>query len=117
SYSTILNLFDRLGSKGLQAAYDRSFAAFQAMRGSASARKKKRAAAHAALASRVNVLRTAGYIGDEGLLPRGKIAQRINGYEIQAAELMFSGVLEQMDIHQLAATFTALIYEERRRSD
>lgn len=117
SYSTILNLFDRLGTKGLQSAYDRSFAAFQAMRGSASARKKKRAAAHAALASRVNVLRAAGYIDDEGLLPRGKIAQRINGYEIQAAELMFSGVLEQMDIHQLAATFTALIYEERRRSD
>lgn len=117
SYSTILNLFDRLGTKGLQSAYDRSFAAFQAMRGSASARKKKRAAAHAALASRVNVLRTAGYIDDDGLLPRGKIAQRINGYEIQAAELMFSGVLEQMNIHQLAATFTALIYEERRRSD
>lgn len=117
SYSTILNLFDRLGSKGLQAAYDKSFAAFQALRGSAAARKKKRAAAHAALASRVNVLRAAGYLDDEGLLPRGKIAQRINGYEIQAAELMFSGVLEQMDIHQLAATFTALIYEERRRNE
>ena len=117
SYSTILNLFDRLGTKGLQSAYDRSFAAFQATRGSASARKKKRAAAHAALAVRVNVLREAGYIDKDGLLPRGKIAQRINGYEIQAAELLFSGVLEQMDIHQLAATFTALIYEERRRSE
>ena len=117
SYSTILNLYDRLGTKGLQSAYDRSFAAFQAMSGSASARKKKRAAAHAALASRVNVLRTAGYIDVDGLMPRGKIAQRINGYEIQVAELLFSGVLEQMDMHQLATTFTALIYEERRRSD
>lgn len=117
SYSTILNLYDRLGTKGLQSAYDKSFAAFQAMSGSASARKKKRAAAHAALASRVNVLRSAGYIDPDGLMPRGKIAQRINGYEIQVAELMFSGVLEEMDMHQLAATFTALIYEERRRSD
>jgi len=117
SYSTILNLFDRLGSKGLQEAYDSSFAAFQAESGSASARKKKRAAAHAALAVRVNVLREAGYIDDKGLLPRGKIAQRINGYEIQTAELLFGGVLEEMDIHQLAATFTALIYEERRRSE
>ena len=117
SYSTILNLFDRLGTKGLQSAYDRSFAAFQAIRGSASTRKKKRAAAHAALAVRVNVLREAGYIGSDGLLPRGKIAQRINGYEIQVAELLFGGVLEQMDIYQLAATFTALIYEERRRSE
>lgn len=117
SYSTILNLYDRLGSKGLQEAYDQSFAAFQAMKGTAAARKKKRAAAHAALASRVNVLREAGYIDADGLMPRGRIAQRINGYEIQAAELMFSGVLEQMDIHQLAATFTALIHEERRRAD
>ncbi|MCK5941830.1 MAG: DEAD/DEAH box helicase [Planctomycetes bacterium] len=117
SYSTILNLYDRLGSKGLQEAYDRSFAAFQALKGSASARQKKRAAAHAALASRVNVLREAGYLDDSGLLPRGKVAQRINGYEIQAAELLFSGVLEEMDLHQLAATFTALIHEERRRAD
>lgn len=117
SYSTILNLYDRLGTKGLQAAYDKSFAAFQAMSGSAAARKKKRAAAHASLAVRVNVLRSAGYIDVDGLMPRGKIAQRINGYEIQVAELMFSGVLEAMDMHQLAATFTALIFEERRRSD
>ncbi|MGC6487469.1 MAG: DEAD/DEAH box helicase [Planctomycetota bacterium] len=117
SYSTILNLYDRLGSRGLQEAYDRSFSAFQAMKGSESARRKKRAAAHAALASRVNVLREAGYLGEDGLLPRGKIAQRINGYEIQAAELLFDGVLEDMDIHQLSATFTSLIHEERRRVD
>lgn len=117
SYSTILNLYDRLGSKGLLEAYDRSFSAFQALKGSASARQKKRAAAHAALASRVNVLREAGYLEDGGLLPRGKIAQRINGYEIQAAELLFNGVLDEMDIHQLAATFTSLIHEERRRAD
>jgi superfamily II RNA helicase len=117
SYSTILGLYDRLGSKGLLAAYDRSFAAFQAQKGSASTRQKKRAAAHAALSCRVNVLRQAGYLDDSGLLPRGKVAQRINGYEIQVAELLFAGVLEQMDMHQLAATFAALIHEERRRAE
>lgn len=117
SYSTILNLYDRLGSKGLLAAYDKSFAAFQALKGTPSARAKKRAAAHAALALRVQVLRDAGYLGEAGLLPRGKVAQRINGYEIQVAELLFSGVLDTMDLHQLAATFTALIHEDRRRAD
>ncbi len=117
SYSTILNLYDRLGSKGLLAAYDSSFAAFQALKGTPSARAKKKAAAHAALACRVQVLRDAGFLGEDGLLPRGKIAQRINGYEIQVAELLFSGVLEQMDMHQLAATFTALIHEDRRRAE
>lgn len=117
SYSTILNLYDRLGSKGLLAAYDQSFAAFQAETGSAATRQKKRAAAHAALALRVQVLRDAGFLDDRGLLPRGRCAQRINGYEIQVAELLFSGVLERMDLHQLAATFTALIHEDRRRAE
>jgi superfamily II RNA helicase len=117
SYSTILNLYDRLGSKGLLAAYDKSFAAFQAQKGTPATRAKKKAAAHAALAARMQVLRDAGYLDDDGLLPRGKVAQRVNGYEIQVAELLFSGVLEQMDMHQLAATFTALIHEDRRRPD
>jgi superfamily II RNA helicase len=117
SYSTILNLYDRLGSKGLLAAYDKSFAAFQATKGTPATRQKKRAAAHAALAVRVQVLRAAGYLDADGLLPRGKVAQRINGYEIQATELLYSGALDQMDLHQLAATFTALIHEERRRAD
>ncbi len=117
SYSTILNLYDRLGSKGLLEAYDHSFAAFQSQQGSASGRAKKKAAAHAALSLRVQVLRDAGFLGDDGLMPRGKLAQRINGYEIQVAELMFSGVLEDMNLHQLATTFTALIHEDRRRAD
>jgi superfamily II RNA helicase len=117
SYSTILNLYERLGGKGLLDAYDRSFAAYQAATGSAATRTKKRAAARAALLSRVQILREAGYLDDRTLLPRGKVAQRINGYEIQATELMFSGVLERMDLHQLAATFTALIHEERRRAE
>ncbi len=117
SYSTILNLYERLGGKGLLDAYDRSFAAFQAAKGSASARQKKRNAARAALLVRLQVLRDAGYLDAQGLLPRGKVARRINGYEIQAAEILFSGALEDMDIHQLAATFTALIHEERKKAD
>ena len=117
SYSTILNLYDRLGSKGLLAAYDKSFAAFQAMTGTPATRQKKKAAAHASLARRVQVLRDAGFLDEKGLLPRGKLAQRINGYEIQVAELLFSGALEPLDVHQLAATFTALIHEDRRRAE
>lgn len=117
SYSTILNLYERLGRDGLLEAYDRSFAAFQSLRGSKAAQARKRDAAHAALTLRVQVLRDAGYLDDRGLLPRGSLAKRINGYEIQVAELLFSGVLEDMDLHQLAATFAALIHEDRRRAE
>jgi superfamily II RNA helicase len=114
SYSTILNLYERMGL-GLLDAYDRSFAAFQAAAGgSEKHRARARAQAHAALRTRIDVLVEAGYIGDDGLLPRGTMAQSINGYEVQVTELLFDGVLEELDLHQLAATFTAIVHEERR---
>ena len=116
SYSTILNLFEHLGGH-LMEAYDRSFAAFQAESGSRKKRERVRSAERAALRARMHVLEEAGYMDDEGLLPRGRLAKRINGYEIQVTELLFDGVLDDMDMHQLAATFTSLVYEERRRDN
>jgi len=116
SYSTILNLFEHLGGQLMQ-AYDRSFAAFQAESGSRKKRERIRKAERAALRARVHVLEEAGYMDEDGLLPRGRLARRINGYEIQVTELLFDGVLDHMDMHQLAATFTALVYEERRRDN
>lgn len=113
SYSTIINLYERMGH-GLVEAYDRSFAAFQAETGSAKRRDRLRSEARAAIRARVAVLDEAAYIDADGLLPRGRIAQQINGYEIQVTELLFGGVLDELDIHQLAATFASLVHEERR---
>ncbi|MEZ5965356.1 MAG: DEAD/DEAH box helicase [Planctomycetota bacterium] len=113
SYSTIINLYSRMGL-GLLDAYDRSFAAFQAASGSQKRQDRARSVARAALRARIEILVEAGYIDDDGLLPRGRMAQRINGYEIQVTELLFDGVLEELDVHQMAATFTALVHEERR---
>jgi len=114
SYSTILNLYEHLGGQ-LMEAYDQSFAAFQAATGSKKKRDKIRNREQAALRARLQILTDAGYVDQEGLLPRGRLACKINGYEIQVTELMFAGVLDEMDMHQLAATFTALVHEERRR--
>lgn len=116
SYSTILNLYAHMGGKLLD-AYDKSFAAFQAQKGTQATRQKKRQAARAALLQRLQILEEAGYLGDGVLLDRGKLAQRINGYEIQATEILFSGALDGMDIHQLAVTFAALIHQERRSAE
>jgi superfamily II RNA helicase len=113
SYSTILNLYQRMGAE-LVAAYDRSFAAFQAQSGSAKRRERARSEARAAMRARLAVLQEAAYIDADGLLARGRIAQQINGYEIQVTELLFGGVLDDLNIHQLAATFAALVHEERR---
>ncbi len=115
SYSTVMNLYDHMGMDMVD-AYDKSFAAFQAQTGSQRQRERIRSKARAALRARIHVLMEAGYLDEEGLLPRGRMACHINGYEIQVTELLFDGVLEQMDMHQLAATFCCLVYEERRRS-
>lgn len=116
SYSTVLNLFERMGLSLLD-AYDKSFAAFQvASGGSAKKRERARARARATMRARIEVLTEAGYLdADDGsILPRGALAQQINGYEVQVTELLFDGVLDELDIHQLSATFTALVHEERR---
>ena len=116
SYSTILNLYDRMGSE-LVHAYDKSFASFQAQEGGQKSREKKRLAARQALLTRVAILRKAGFLDAEGLLPRGQLAQQINGYEIQVTELLMSGTLDRMSMHELAAVFAAIVHEERRASD
>jgi superfamily II RNA helicase len=114
SYSTIVNLFDRMGFDLLD-AYDRSFASFQAAAGSQRKRERIRSHARAALRAKIAVLEKAGYLDpDGGLFDRGRIAQRINGYEIQVTELLFDGVLDDCDMHQLACVFTALVHEPRR---
>ena len=118
SYSTILNLWERIGMRLLE-AYDRSFAAFQAGDGgSKKAGEKRREAARAALLARIHVLRMAGYLGEEKeILPRGRIAQTINGYEIQVTELLMAGTLDGLSASDLAALFVALVHESRRAAE
>ena len=113
SYSTILNLYVRMG-ESLVDAYDQSFAAFQAAGSSQKSRDARREEARRTLRARIAVLRETGFLDAQGLMPRGRIAQQINGYEIQVTELLFDGVLDELDIHQLSATFAALVHEERR---
>ena len=116
SYSTILNLYDHMGMELID-AYERSFAAFQARSKNKKAQDRQRNQARAALMARIHTLDEAGYLDSEGLLPRGRIAKRINGYEIQVTELLFDGVLDAMDMHQLAVTFAALVHQDRRHDD
>jgi superfamily II RNA helicase len=116
SYSTIINLYQRIGDQLLD-AYDRSFAAFQSQTGSRKHSERKRSKARANLRARLVVLLDAGYIDEDGLLPRGRIAQQINGYEIQTTELLLDGVLDELDMHQLCGAFCALVYEPRRGAE
>ncbi len=105
SYSTILSLWDRL-REGIFEAVGRSFAAFQ--RGGSMEKER------AAVEKRLAVLERRGYIAGGELTERGRLALRINGYEIAVTELFFDGAFEDLDAIQTAILITAIVFEPRR---
>ncbi len=113
-YSTILNLYSRIGDE-IFAIAEKSFAAFQ--------RKAKRGRAvrddgfTKIIVSRLAVLGELGYLDGTELLPRGVFAAAAQGCEMQLTELLFSGVLEDLDADYLNVALTALIFEQRRDDD
>jgi len=113
AYSTILNLFSRVGEAVYEACAD-SFATFQRGHhhrpGIPPAHEKKIAK------KKMAVLRDLGYIGRDGLKRRGRIASRINGYELQVTEMYTAGLLDELDEDELNVLMTAIVYERRRRT-
>ena len=108
SYSTILNLYQHLGAE-VHTAYDRSFAHYQEGR-----RERAEAPRNRIISRRVKVLKERGYLDGPALAPRGELARKVNGYEIQIAELCHAGVLERASVLELVPLFTAIVYEPRK---
>ena len=112
SFSTLLNLFLRLG-KGVYNAYDKSFAHYQQPK----SQRRQQAPRNRLIAARMNVLKARGYIEGEEATPRGELARKVNGYEIQVTEFCFAGVFERASVTELAALFVAIVYEARKMDD
>jgi superfamily II RNA helicase len=112
SYSTLLNLYLRLGA-GVHQAYDRSFAHYQETK----EQRRNEAPRNRLIASRIHVLRNFGYLDGPRLTAKGELARRINGYEIQVTELYFDGVFERASVLDLTALFVAIVYEARKLDD
>lgn len=64
--------------------------------------------------SRLALLREMGYIDDSGLLPRGKVASQIYGYELQVTELLFDGYFHRMDPDLVNVLIMAIVFESKR---
>ncbi len=105
SYSATLALWGRMGSN-IFSAVDRSFAAFQRGGGA----KKERAM----LRARLDVLEKRGYIQDGVLTPKGRLASKLNAYEIQIAELFWAGCFENLGPVETAILVVAIVFEARR---
>lgn len=112
SYSTLLNLFLKLGN-GVYNAYDRSFAHYQQPK----SQRAKEAPRNRLIAQRMKVLKARGYIEDSEATPRGELARKVNGYEIQVTEFFTAGIFERASVTELAAIFIAIVYEPRKMDD
>ena len=66
------------------------------------------------IAARLRVLEELGYIEAQTLLPRGKTAAHIYGYEIQLTQLLFSGVFEKLSENEINCLMVAIVSEPRK---
>ena len=66
------------------------------------------------IASRLNVLTSLGYIGEQELLPRGHTASHIYGYELQLTQLLYSGFFESLDEDEINCLLVAIVSEPRK---
>ena len=114
SYSGILTLYERLGEENLLVAYERSFARYQRQRRAGKKANTKPAREAKTIRMRLSVLKQLGYIEDGKLTEKGRIAEYLNGYEVQAAELYAYGIFHLADVTQLAILMVAIVFEERK---
>ena len=68
------------------------------------------------IASRLKVLEELGYIEGTELLPRGEIASRISGYEMQIAQLLFGGFFEKLGEDEINVLMMVIVSEPRKDS-
>jgi superfamily II RNA helicase len=64
--------------------------------------------------NRLDLLTEIGYKDHKGLLPRGKIASQIYGYELQVTELFFDGYFHRLDSDWINVLITAIVFESKR---
>ena len=112
AYSTILNLYERVGETVYDACAS-SFATFQRRHrrpGISPVNEKKIAK------KKLAVLHSLEYIAGNKLTWKGRIAALINGYEMQIAQMYVAGLLDELDADELNVLMVATVYEARRRA-
>lgn len=114
SYSTLLSLYSRIGMNAVN-TYDKSFGAYQ--RELTIFDKKQKHILHTQqrqlVKKKLALMRSLGYITDEGLTSKGQFAMFINGYEITLTELFFAGFFENKSEHEIFAILVALVSENK----
>ena len=115
SYATILNLYAKTGEEIFRVA-EQNLSAFQAENKRKKSRLNKNYRSQVKqLRNRLRFLQKAGYLSGKTLTEKGRVAARINGYEVQIAELYAAGILYELSPEQLCVILSSLTYSPRRK--
>ena len=109
NYSTILNLWRRVGDR-VPDAWERSFARWQRGHGKGG---RGGAGGAGAISARIELLKRRAYLDDKGLTAKGRLCSLVNGYEIAVTEAWHGGWLQRCDSVEAALLFAAMVYDPR----
>jgi superfamily II RNA helicase len=115
SFSSLLHLVERAGRERIHEAWDKSFDHWQHRSASPKVEARNRREQQRLIDAHLALLDDLGYLEGDELLPRGRVARSINGFELQATELLFGGQVENLPAQALAVVFVGLTWEDRRR--
>ena len=110
SYATILNLYSQFG----EGAYDLFRKSLRNYRKGEFTFTTSYQKEEDQITKRVKFLQATGFLNGTQLTDKGSLAARVNGYEIQAAELYYSRCFEDCSANRLPVLIAAIITEERR---
>jgi superfamily II RNA helicase len=111
SYSTILNLYSRLGP-GAFDLFRKSLRNYKAGEFVFSRPYQKE---EEQIRARIKFLQSAKFLDGTDLTPKGKLAAAVNGYEIQAAELYYSRSFDECTPAQIPVVLAGIVTEEASR--
>lgn len=109
SYSTVLSLWSHLKGRIFHAV-EQSLSNFLAQD------RRRRDFGHKIdqLRGKLQVLRQLGYIRNDELSDKGRLAMKIYGYELPVSELFSSGLLDQVSDDELGLIMCAVCYESKK---
>jgi superfamily II RNA helicase len=113
SYSTILHLVEVLGRGRIGEAWEKSFNRYQHDGRQRKKRERNERREQGVIDAHLAFLEELRYLDGDELLPRGRVARSINGFELQVTELLMGGTLEHLPPRALAMIFAALVHESR----
>ncbi|MFW5960060.1 MAG: helicase-related protein, partial [Chitinivibrionales bacterium] len=110
SYSSILTLYNRFGEDALN-LFRKSLGNYGKSEDLTSFYEKE----EDQIKKRIEFLQHTGFLEGKDLTPKGALAARANGYEIQTAELYYSRSLDQCTPLHMCIVFAGLITEDKKR--